>query len=80
MDRFIRYAAYFVNAALVIFILAVVFNTNNSRDRMLAFAVLLVPVVSICALKSGPDCEERKLQREVNKACLRAELAKLSGK
>lgn len=80
MDRFIRYAAYFLNAALVIFIFAVVFNTHNSRDRMLAFAVLLVPVASICALKSGPDCEERKLQREVSKARLRAELAKLSGK
>lgn len=80
MDRFIRYAAYLLNAALVIFILAVIFNTYNSRDRMLAFAALVVPVISICALKSGPDGEERKLQREVNKARLRAELAKLSGK
>lgn len=80
MDRFIRYAAYFLNAVLIVFIFVVVFNTYNSRDRMLAFAVLLVPVASICALKSGPDCEERKLQREVNKARLRAELAKLSGK
>lgn len=80
MDRFIRYAAYLLNAALVVFILAVIFNTYNSRDRMLAFAALVVPAISICALKSGPDGEERQLQREVNKARLRAELAKLSGK
>ncbi|MCC7038090.1 MAG: hypothetical protein IT560_12405 [Alphaproteobacteria bacterium] len=80
MDRFIRYAAYLLNAGLIVFILAVIFNTYNSRDKMLAFATLLVPVISLCALKSGPDSEERQLQREVNKARLRAELAKLSGK
>ncbi len=80
MDRFIRYAAYLLNAGFIVFILAVIFNTYNSRDKMLAFATLLVPVISLCALKSGPDVEERKLQREVNKARLRAELAKFSGK
>ena len=80
MDRFIHKAAYFLNAALVIFIFVVMFNTRNSSDRTLAFVVLLVPLVSLCALKTGPDREERQLQREVNKARLRAELAKLSGK
>ncbi len=80
MDRFIRYAAYAFNLAFLVFVIVVLFNSYNQRDKLLAVCTLLLPVANLCALRNGPDREERGLQREVNKARLRAELAKLSGK
>ncbi len=80
MDRFIRYAAYAFNAAFLVFVIVVLFNSYNSRDKLLAAATLLLPLANLCALRNGPDREERDLQRALNKARLRAELAKLGGK
>ncbi len=80
MDRFIRYAAYAFNVAFLVFVIAVLFNSYNPREKLLAACTLLVPLANLCALRSGPDREERQLQREVNKARLRAELASLTSK
>lgn len=78
MDRFIRIAAYILNALLI---LASLYLMTEAYDRDLVYCFLLIlpPLFSILALKTGPDLEERRLTREVNKARLRAELDEVSG-
>ena len=51
-------------------------SERPSRWRML---LLVPPVLSIMALRTGPDAEERALARQVSKARLRRELADLGG-
>lgn len=78
MDKLIRYAAYLVN--LILLGVAVVVMLNGyGRDIMYAALLMAPPVISFLALITGPDLEELRLRRQVNKARLRQELADLTG-
>lgn len=76
MDRFIRYAAYAANALLL---LAVMFFLTEAygSDVYLVILLAIPPLLSIKALRQGPDIEESRLIREVNKAELRKKLTDL---
>lgn len=78
MDRFIRYAAYLGNAGLLVTTAVLAANTYGLKQAMLASLLALPAILSLIALYIGPDLEERRLTRQVNKARLRAELEKLS--
>lgn len=80
MDRVIRWAAFLANVGLVIVTCFIVSKTYGLRDGMLASLLALPPLISLIALYIGPDIEERRLTRQVNKARLRAELEKLEKK
>jgi hypothetical protein len=47
------------------------------REVYTAILLLIPPILSILALLSGPDIEERRLQKTLNKAKLKNELKKL---
>lgn len=73
MNCAIRYTAYALNILLII--ASLYFMTQAyGRDVLYCVLLLLPPVFSIMAIKTGPDLEERRLFREVSKARLRAEL------
>ncbi len=76
MDRSIRYAAYIANIALL---LAVGFIVANAYAQEVYIALLFTipPVLSMVALYTGPDREERYLTRQLNKARMRRELKDL---
>ena len=80
MDKLIRYAAYLGNLALA-GVAVIVMITGYGRDVMYAMLLMVPPVLSFLALMCGPDLEEMRLRRQVNKAKLRKELEDLtSGK
>lgn len=79
MSQLVRYAAY---AVLGIQILAAAFvaaNSYSSREAILAFLLVIPPILALVALYGGPDREERKLRGLVTKARLRKELQDLGG-
>lgn len=80
MDRAIRIIAYLCNAGLVI--LAVLMFAQSHRGQELFFAVCaIIPALfNLLALGLGPDIEERRLRRKLNKARMRDELSRLEGK
>lgn len=80
MDRVFRYAAYLTGIIQVLFVLTTLPELNNSSDIMSALFLLLLPVLAMVALYTGPDIEERRLHKQVNKARLRAELETLEKK
>ncbi len=76
MDRFIRYAAYLANAIMVIaagFIAAGAYG----HDVYLALLLMVPPSLSLLAIYFGPDMEERRLTRALNKARMQKELDSL---
>ncbi len=64
------------NIALIILAL-VLFNDAHGSDRIVAALLLLPPILSLIALRRGPDKEERKLKSRLRKANLRKELKEL---
>jgi 4-amino-4-deoxy-L-arabinose transferase-like glycosyltransferase len=76
MSRFIYYLACLANVILLGFALFL-FGTSFGEERFLALLIALVPILSLAALWAGPDIEERRLQKQLNKARMRAELAEL---
>ncbi len=60
-------------------VLLIILNTRHS-EFFIACLMLIPPILSLIALKEGPDKEERKLARQLRKACLRDELKKLGVK
>ncbi len=77
MDKFLRFTIYFI-ACLQIVAAVIVFIEGYSKiDMLVAFAILILPILVIFYLLKGPDREERELKKEVNKARLRKELDEL---
>lgn len=77
MDKIIRFAAYIASAAQLVFVVSLVPSTYGWD--MLALVLLIIPpVLTAVALYCGPDIEERRLIRHVNKTRLRLELSELS--
>ena len=77
MNRFFYYGALLLNVIQTGFAFFT-FATGYGSDRLLALLLVLPPLLSIIALRCGPDLEERRLGRELNKARMRKELQDLS--
>ncbi len=79
MCRVLRIAAYIAN---VIMLLVVGYFVTESYgvERFICLLMALPPLLSIAALWQGPDLEERRLGRELNKARMKKELEELGGK
>lgn len=80
MDKVIRWIAFLANVGLIIVTGFILSKTYGLRDGLLASLLAVPPLVSLIALYIGPDIEERRLMKQVNKARLRAELEKLEKK
>ncbi len=76
MVKFVYYIALLANICLLVFSLYT-FATGYSNDRLAALLLAVPAVFSLWALKTGPDCEERKLARDLNKARMKKELQDL---
>ena len=63
---------------LLLAAVAYIVTQAYGRDTMYALLLAVPPLLSIIALKSGPDAEERALTRQVRKARLKRELAALN--
>lgn len=74
MDRLIHYGAYAANALLLVAVCYFITEAYGN-DVFLVALLAIPPVLSIKALRSGPDLEERRLTKALNKAKLRKELA-----
>lgn len=68
--------AVIANIGLIILAL-ILMNDARGDDRIVAALLLLPPILSILAIRRGPDKEERKLQARIRKANLRKELKEL---
>ena len=79
MGKVIRYAA-FLACTIQIIVAAYAFTEVYGHEIFLALLLMAVPVLSLLALYAGPDLEERRLAKELNKARLRNELENLQGK
>ncbi len=77
MDRIIRYTAYFTNILLVFGALFLVTQAYTVTEILIALFLFVPPILSIIALYTGPDLEERKLLRQLHKTRLRIELKNL---
>lgn len=76
MNRLLRIAAYLANAVLIIGALILVLEARG-METYLAMLFLVPPVLSLIAIYNGPDIEERRLTRLLNKARMRKELEDL---
>lgn len=79
MDTLIRYAACLAGA-LQILAMGFIVSRSYGRDVYIALLMILPPLLFLLALLSGPDLEERRLARRLNKARMKRELEKLSEK
>lgn len=79
MKHPLRIAAYTVCVLQILCAVAVISQAYSSRDMLMAVLLAVTPIVSIAALRCGPDREERELLSKVNKARLRKELQDLTG-
>jgi hypothetical protein len=79
MDKIIRTAALISNSLFVISFLFIWQEVRPYRleEYLLLLVVFISPVLALLALRSGPDTEERRLQRAVRKAELRHRLKEL---
>ena len=80
MDRILRYAAVAACIVQIITVGIILSHTYRGRDFFLALLLVVPPALSIAALWTGPDREERRLRRQVEKLRLRVELKELEGK
>lgn len=79
MDKIIRTAALISNSLFVISFLFIWQEVRPYRleEYLLLLVIFISPVLALLALRSGPDTEERRLQRAVRKAELRHRLKEL---
>jgi cadmium resistance protein CadD (predicted permease) len=73
MDKLIYISTYLANIALIL-IACVFFTESYGSDRYLAFLLFIPPCLSLWSLYTGPDLEERKLRKQLNKAKMQKEL------
>jgi hypothetical protein len=79
MDKVIYYGAFVCNILLIL-VTAFIVTESYGRDMFLAALLAIPPIVSMCALRAGPDMEERSMMRQLRKAKLRQELAEMQKK
>lgn len=76
-----RIMAYVGNLLMLLGALALFIDQNgrlNGMAGLVFLGLLLVPLLNLWVLYTGPDREEMRLRREVNKAEMRAKLKALS--
>ena len=76
MDKIVHYVAYAANILLLGFAVYT-FLTGYGNNRFFAAVLTIPPILSVIALRIGPDLEERKLARQLNKARMRKDLQDL---
>ncbi|MFH1159228.1 MAG: hypothetical protein V1721_10185 [Pseudomonadota bacterium] len=76
MDKIVHYTACVANILLLVFAVYT-FLTGYGNNRFFAAVLTIPPLLSVFALRIGPDLEERKLSRELSKARMRKELQDL---
>ena len=76
MDRIILYTAYTANILLLIavFIMA---GEAYGKDVYLIMLIGVPPLISLFALRRGPDAVERRLEKTVRKTRLKNELKEM---
>jgi len=79
MDRVIRVAAYVFNFGLFVLAALILAKSHRSQELFFAACAILPALLNIAALYLGPDLEERRLSRRLNKARMKAEIDKLEG-
>ncbi len=75
-DKILYVTTLLANAVLLLVLAALFFDAHGEESLLIAL-MAAVPVLSLVLLYKGPDREERRLRRQVNKARLRKELAEL---
>ncbi|MCB1556841.1 MAG: hypothetical protein KDJ15_05960 [Alphaproteobacteria bacterium] len=80
MNKFLRPLAYGLNGLLIAGGLVLVTQAYGWMEVALAIFLIIVPLVSLAAVYTGPDREERHLQRQLNKARMRREIREIIGK
>lgn len=78
--RFIRPLAVFLNIAGIGFLIFfMITELHRANEILIMMAVMVVPLVSLMALRDRLGYDERALMREVRMARLQKELAELQG-
>lgn len=78
MDKALRILAFVANALMIIAVF-VIWQENRPRgvEVLLISLLFFPPILSLLALWNGPDMEERRLRRQLNKAELKQRLKEL---
>ncbi len=76
MEKILYILACIANLLMICGVFVII---SNARSSEIPIALLMVfpPLLSILALRKGPDIEERRLGRQLSKAKMRDELKKL---
>jgi hypothetical protein len=78
MDKFLRISAYLANVLMILAVLIIWQDNRPHGAEVLLMALLFFPpILSLLAIWQGPDREERRLRRAVNKAELKKRLKEL---
>lgn len=77
MDRALRYAAYVANILLVLTVLFLLSQAYRGSEFVGLLLMAVPPLLSLFGFGMGPDLEERRLVRKVNKARLHRTLVEL---
>jgi len=76
MDQIIRFAAYFASLVQLVFVVTLIPQTSG-MDLLALGLLFFPPILTAIALYAGPDMEERRLGRQLNKARMKHELIAL---
>lgn len=77
MLKFIHYTAILLNVLMILTAIFFVTQSVSMTEVVIALAMLLPPIASMIALYWGPDLEERRLQRTLNKVRIKRELQEI---
>lgn len=74
MAQIIYYAAFIANIALIFGSIFFLFQSISAVEVIASLLLMVAPLTSMLALYTGPDLEERRLQRMLNKIRIKKEL------
>lgn len=77
MAKIIHYTAILFNILMILAAIFFITQSLGMGEVLVALAMLLPPITSIAALYWGPDLEERRLQRMLNKIRIKKELQEI---
>ena len=79
MDKIVYFISFIANIILLAFSFFT-FLTGYGEDRIFSVLLMIPAIFSIFEQRIGPDLEERKLTRQLNKARMSKELQDLENK
>ena len=77
MSKIIHHTAILLNILMILTAIFFVTQSVSMIEVIVALGMLLPPITSIFALYWGPDLEERRLQRTLNKVRIKRELQEI---